>query len=172
MEGFPVEFASPAQRDWEQVLEKLLRSKGEISKIRTRKIRYAVLAIGRKLGKLPVDVTQEDLKQFFGWLSDEGYKPWTQHDYRLFVKELFALVKGKRFVKWIRVPSSIESTLGPEDLVSRQELDRMREKGDAQDKAILTALDGTGFMPAEFLSLKIKNVTFDEYGTLFAWAHL
>jgi integrase/recombinase XerD len=166
MEGFPAEFVTPAvQEAWEKALEKLLRSKGDISQGRTKKIRYAVLATGRKFGKLPCDVTQEDLRQFFGWLNAQGYKPWTQHDYKLFAKELFGLLKGKRFVKWIKVPTNIESPLGPEDLISRQELDRLRAVCETvQEKAMIVALDGTGFMPAEFLSLKIKNVSFDDVG--------
>ena len=40
MEGFPVEFASQAlEKAWKEALDKLLRSKAEISKSRARKIR-------------------------------------------------------------------------------------------------------------------------------------
>ena len=166
MQGFPVEFTDPAlKKAWEDALERLLRSKPNISKIRIRKISYAILATGRKLSKLPSEVTKQDLKEFFDWLESERYGAWTVHDYKLFAKQLFKLLKGKRFVQWIKIPNNIESKLGPEDLITDEELDRLQTVCDnLRDKAIIATLYECAFTPGEFLSLKIKNVTFDDLG--------
>jgi integrase len=116
--------------------------------------------------KHPDSVRRDDLEKFFEQL-EQLYEDWTVHDYKLIIKQFYRKRKGKRFVDWIKIPRNITSRLGPEDLITRAELQRLLSAAQTvRDKAIIATLLESDFRPHEFLSLRVRNATFDEHGAV------
>jgi len=89
--------------------------------------------------KHPEEVRREDFEAFFARLNECEYKDWTVHDFKLILRQFCKKLMGKRFVEWIKVPRNIRSRLGPEDLITKEDLQRMVSAAETpRDKAIVT----------------------------------
>jgi integrase len=151
---------------WSAILDKHIEQElPELSKRRRYKVRNTLEIFARKVQKHPNDVSRKELEEFFESLSKRGLKAWTIRDYKIVLKRFYRKRKGKKFVEWIKIPGTIPSDLGPEDLISeKEEQDMLRVCENLRDKAMITVLKESDFRPLEFLSMKRKNVAFDKYG--------
>jgi len=95
--------------------------------------------------------------------------PFTKHDYRLSLKKFFKYLRGTEQypeeVAWIRIGSGNGKRLLPEELLTEDEVKRLAEAARTpRDRALVLVLYDSGCRIGELLSLRIKNVQFDEYG--------
>ncbi len=161
----PAEEISVAREAWLQALKKFMDSLPELSKSRRDKYRHTILRFAKEIKKHPDEVTRKDLEDFFQSRVDRGYKPWTVSNYKIMLKKFFRKRMGKKFVEWIKISKNIKPTIGPEDILTPEEVQRMIEACETvRDKAIISTLFEGDFRPGEFLALMIKSVIFDQYG--------
>jgi integrase/recombinase XerD len=153
---------------WDKVISRHIEEElPELSARRRYKIRNTLEIFARQIKKHPNEVTRQDLESFFDSLKKKGLKLSTIRDYKIFLKRFYKNRKGKKFTAWIKVPGFVPSDLGPEDLISQEEHQKMLAVCEnLRDKAIISALREGDFRPEEFLTLKRKDVTFDQYGAI------
>ncbi|MCP8309007.1 MAG: tyrosine-type recombinase/integrase [archaeon] len=180
--------------DYDRILEKVLRSlklsnipqenKSLIEKFSRylfaqglscgRIIKYVIEI--RKLAELVnkpfSEMTKEDIVEIVQKIERRpDYSENTKQDYKLSIKKFFRFLKGEENypeeVRWIRITSKRCTRKLPEELLTEEEVKRMAEAARTpRDRALVLVLYESGCRIGETLSLKIRNVQFDEYGAV------
>jgi len=112
--------------------------------------------------------TKEDILELVRRIESASYSDWTKHDYKVIIKIFWRwLKKAEEYpseVKWIKASVRNNHKL-PEELMTQEEVTALADAAPhPRDKALLLVLYESGCRIGEVLSLKIKNVQFDEYG--------
>ena len=106
------------------------------------------------------DMTEKDMEKFL--LSLNGYKPSTKHTRYYCVKKFLEFV-GKKFE--LKVRFDTKNNKLPEELLTEEEVWKMVENCEnPRDKAFISVLYESGCRIGELLPLKIRQVSFDQYG--------
>ncbi|RLG58503.1 hypothetical protein DRN86_05535 [Candidatus Geothermarchaeota archaeon] len=144
-----------------------------LSAWRRRGLAFVLRDLAVFVGKPFEEVTKEDLVKFFAYLRGEkGFKETTLTFYAAAIKRFFKwLNRGSppEAVKWIKTTLKnrklpVESS---SDLITREDLKKLiAVADDPRDKAIIAVLYESACRASEFLSLKVKDVVFDEYGAV------
>jgi len=126
--------------------------------------------IARWLNKPFEDATKEDLLKLVQKIELSDYSDWTKHDYKAMLKIFYRWLRGTEEypeeVRWIR-PGRRRKKILPEELLTEDEVKQMAEVAKNQrDKAFVLVLYESGCRIGEILSLKIRNVQFDDYGAV------
>ena len=114
--------------------------------------------------------TKRDIQRLVGRIESENYSAWTKHTYKAMIKRFWKWLKGVDKVypeeeEWIKVQTGREKRL-PEELLSEEEIKRMVEAADnLRDKALISVLYESGCRIGEILTLKIRHVEPNEYGS-------
>ena len=128
--------------------------------------------IDRRLGGKSFDsVTKRDIENLVSELNTSQYSEWTKHSYRVVIKRFWKWLKGDENypteVKWIKASCKHRNKIAirPEDILTADEIRAMVENcPTVRDKAMLLTLFESGMRPGELLTMRIKNVRFDEQG--------
>ena len=110
--------------------------------------------------------TTEDIKRFAAWLQRSDYKEWTKHDQKVILRKYMRWLGKGETVEWIKVARPKNGTL-PEEVLTEEEIKAIAEAAyTTRDKAFVLALYESGARIGEFLPLKLKHVSFDQYGAV------
>lgn len=116
------------------------------------------------------DCTDKDIKEIIEKLEGEDYSEWTKHDIKAILKKFYKFVRGTEDyppeVSWIRVKKPKNNKL-PEDLLTEEDIKKLIDAClNARDRALIALLYESGARIEELLNLKIKDITFDEFGAI------
>ncbi len=119
-------------------------------------------------------LTKDDVKKLVSVINTQDYTDRTKIDYKLSLKSFVKFLKGidekgvyPEEVRWISLSLGHHGNKLPEDLLTQQEVEAMIGAAEhSRDKALIAMLYETGCRIGELASLKIKNVTFDNYGAV------
>ncbi len=135
-----------------------------------RQIKYleTLYLIANKMGKPFSLLTKDDILGYVKWLENSSLSDWTKHDYKLIFKIFYKWLKNcltyPDEVAWIRTRISGKVIL-PEELISKEEVEKLVQAAyTARDRALILLLYESGCRIGEVLSLRIKSVSFDQYG--------
>lgn len=125
--------------------------------------------IAAMLKKNFVECTREDIEKLILEFEKTGYTVWTKYGYRVVVRKFFKwLRKTEGFppeVSWIRLRQRSTSNRLPDELITELDVKKMIECAEkTRDKAFISLLYESGCRISEILTLRIKNITFDQYG--------
>lgn len=104
-------------------------------------------------------------------IENQSYTAHTKHDYKIVVKRFFKWLRGTKNypdeVEWIKTTIKEANTMIPEDLHTEEDINKLIDAAKhPRDKAMVAFLYESGCRVGELLSLKIKNVVFDELGAI------
>lgn len=121
------------------------------------------------LGKDFRKATEADLKKLVVNLEQMHYKPSTKRDFKVTLRKFFRFLNKSNDVppklRWLKIENKINNRKLPEELLTEDEVRRLINAADnSRDKALVAALYESGCRIGEILFLKIKHVTFDDYG--------
>ncbi|MEK6974591.1 MAG: site-specific integrase [Nanoarchaeota archaeon] len=119
-------------------------------------------------------VNKRDIEKFITLIQQREYSIWTKQCYKVILKKFFKWYKGNNEhypneVKWIRTNINKKELKLPtqEGLITEDDLKLLvKEARTPRDKAFISLLYESGCRVSELLTLRIKNVIFDEYGAL------
>ncbi|MEK6974641.1 MAG: tyrosine-type recombinase/integrase [Nanoarchaeota archaeon] len=119
-------------------------------------------------------VKKRDVERYITIIQERNYTAWTRHDYKVVIKKFYKWLKGKNEfypdeVKWIKCAiSRNEQRLPAEsELLTEDDIKKLIENaGHPRDKAFIALLFESGCRIGELLTLRIKNISFDEHGIL------
>jgi len=91
---------------------------------------------------------------------------WTKHDYRTTLKKFFKWLRGSEDypeeVGWIRVKTPKNNNI-PDELLTEQDVKKLiRVADNPRDKAFVAVLFESGCRIGELLTLRLKNVQFED----------
>ncbi len=143
---------------------------GGYSQARTIKYLDTVERIARILGKSFESLTKADIVEYVRQVQISTLSDWTKRDYKIIFKLFFRWFKKSETypeeVAWIKVPPPKNHTL-PDQILSVDEVRKIAEAAiHPRDKALILVLYESGCRIGELLTLKIKNIQFDQYGTI------
>ena len=116
--------------------------------------------------------TKDDMIKVIGDIENQNYSDWTKHTYKTIIKKFYKWLKGKDKVlppevEWINTAMKRSNNLLPEQLLTEEDVIRLADTAEnSRDKALVLTLYETGSRTSELLTLKMKNVAYDEYGAI------
>lgn len=113
------------------------------------------------------DMTKEDIENFYSSLGDLQPKTWSTNGayIKYFFKWLSNTDEYPSNVKWIKTSVKNKNRKLPSDLLTKEEIKAMVKAADnPMERAFIMVLYESACRIGEILSLKIKDVTCDQYG--------
>ena len=130
----------------------------------------------RRLAKLlnkPFEkATKENLRAIVGEINQSKLAEESKKCVKVLIKRLYRYLEGVEEkgvypdkVKWISTQIPLNHTKLPEELLTEKETENIiRCAGNVRDKALLSTVAESGARIGEIGNLKIKHVSFEEYG--------
>lgn len=142
-----------------------------LSIARAVRVSYDLLRLARLLDKDFDKADAEDMRKVMVKLEDEGISERTKYDFKVSVKRFYRwLRKSKTYpdeVEWIKPRFNERNRKLPKELLTEDDIKKLIQAADnPRDKAFVFTLYESGCRIGELLTLKIKNVDFDEYGAI------
>jgi len=163
-----------SRKNKQKILEFLERLKAEgLSLARQTGYVQRLTTIAVMLDKDFEEATKQDIEKLMKTVNARDWAEWTKDNYRVAVKRFWrwmnGLEKGKDppETEWIRIGKAESKTILPEDLLTREEALRLVKLAEhPRDKAYVSVADESGARPGEVLTMKLRSVSFDEYGAV------
>jgi len=139
---------------------------------RILKILYTLKTLSKMLGKPFTEANKNDIVNLTAAIeSRDDWSDWTKRDSKIVLRKYYKFLRGgdeyPEEVKWIKIKDSTNRLL-PEDILTEEEIKKIAENTtNSRDKAFVLALYEGGCRIGEFLTMKVKNLIFDEYGAVF-----
>jgi len=142
-----------------------------LSNLRIEKYIYELVKIAELLGTDFDKATKNDIERVIAEIERGDYSAWTKKDFRSMLKRFYKWLNGDKGypeqVSWIKSTISKKDVKLPEELLTEEDIRKMVEVcNNSRDKALIFALYESGARVGEIASLKIKDVKFDEYGSI------
>ena len=141
-----------------------------LGKKRILKYLYSLFKLSQWM-EVPFDKAEkEDIVKVIRKIQMKDYSEWTKKDYKIVIKRFYKWLNGNDEeypdkVKWIKTTFRKNKRKIPEDLITKQELEKMiRVANHSRDRALVSLLYESGFRIGEALNLRIKDIKFDEIG--------
>ena len=141
-----------------------------LSKGRVYKYLYTLHNIAKILKKPFAKITKNDIAELIREIEERNYADWTKHDYKVVLKMFFRWFKKTDEypdeVKWVKTTVKNHKLL-PEEVLTEDDVKKMVESAiNLRDKALILVLYESGCRIGEILTLRIRNVQFDDYGAV------
>jgi len=142
------------------------------SRLRVVKCAYCLRFLAHWLKMTFAQASKNDLISLVGELEQQDYAEYTKYDFKIVLKLLYKWLKGndETFppeISWLKPRLRNNAHKLPEELITEEEvLEMARATNNPRDKALVLLLYETGCRIGELLSLKVKNVSFDQYGAI------
>jgi len=166
------ESVSPENKELIEKFANAWLAKG-VSELRGVKLVYCLRTLARVLAKPFPQASKDDVIALVGSLERSKYAENTKYDLKVILKMFYRWLKGgddettPREVSWIKPHSNNKKVKLPSDLLTEEEvLCMVRAADNPRDKAFVLTLYESGCRIGELLSLRVKNVQFDEYGAV------
>lgn len=143
-----------------------------VTRARVVKIVYCLRRLSNWFKKPFSTASKDELIVLVGEVEKQGLAESTRYDIKIVLKTFFRWLKGSDDqyppeVAWLKPKMRHRNHRLPEEMLSEEEVLKMAQVAStARDKAIVLVLYETGCRIGELLSLKIKNVQFDQYGAI------
>ncbi|MFH2106170.1 MAG: tyrosine-type recombinase/integrase [Candidatus Micrarchaeota archaeon] len=140
---------------------------------RVSKIIYSLRCLAVWLKGSFKQATKDDLIALIGDLeANQKYSENTKHDLKVILKMFYKWLKGNdeevpKEIKWLVPRIKNEASKLPEDLLTEDEILQLANAANhPRDRALILVLYETGCRIGEILTLKMKNIQFDQYGAI------
>ncbi|OIO27756.1 hypothetical protein COU39_01125 [Candidatus Micrarchaeota archaeon CG10_big_fil_rev_8_21_14_0_10_60_32] len=166
------EAVEPANKELVRKFVNTWLAKG-YTKSRAVKLVYCLRKLARILAKPFAEASRDDLIALVGKLEDEKLAESTKYDLKVVLKTFYRFLKGgedeqtPREVAWLKPRMKSKKHKLPEELLTEKEvLEMAQAASNSRDKALVLTLYESGCRIGELLSLRVKNVQFDDYGAV------
>ncbi len=139
-----------------------------LTKARVDKYRGYLRNIAKMLGTDLEAATKEDIKRLVAEIEQSAYMDWTKHDYKVTIKKFWRWLRQTEDtypeeVRWIRTTLKKANAKLPEDLLTQEDIRKLIENAvNIRDKALISVLYESGCRIGEILTMRIKDVAFEE----------
>ncbi|MDO8339080.1 MAG: site-specific integrase [Candidatus Burarchaeum sp.] len=142
------------------------------SKVRVVKCAYCLRYFAHWLKAPFAQASKDSLISLVGELESQPYAEYSKYDFKIVLKMFYKWLKGNDEtsppeISWLKPRMRNKAHKLPEELLTEEEVLRLVEAANnPRDKALILLLYETGCRIGELLSLKVKNVSFDQYGAI------
>ena len=133
---------------------------------RVQKYAYILRKVAEWLEKDFDKATESEIKRVVAIINTSPFTEWTKYDYKRSVKKFFRWLGKEKEVSWLKC-NGIKNRKLPEEILSEEDIEKLIGSATSiRDKALIAVLYESGCRVGEFLSMRIKNVSFDRYGAV------
>lgn len=142
------------------------------TRIRVVKIIYSLRFMAKWLKKDFNKANKQDLIDLVGSIEAKDYAEHSKYDFKIVLKQFYKWLKDndEHFppeIAWLKPKLKNGKFKLPEELLTPQEVERMAEETtNSRDRALILVLYESGCRIGELLSLRLKNLRFDQHGVL------
>jgi len=142
-----------------------------MSQSRIIKYLHTLHRLALMLGKDFRDAEKRDILEIVRKIeTNSAYSEWTKHDYKVMLKRFYKwLRQGEEHpeeVKWIKTTVKNNGHKLPEEMLSEEEIEKIvKFASHPRDKAFVAVLYETGCRIGELLTLSLKHIQPDRYGS-------
>lgn len=139
---------------------------------RVAKVVYCMHYWANWLGKPFKEAYKDDLIQSVGELEEKKFSEYTKYDFKIVLKMFYKWSEGndEAFppkISWLKPNIKNEKHKLPEELLNEEEVLKIAEATEnVRDKAFVLILYESGCRIGELLTLRMKNIQFDQYGAV------
>jgi site-specific recombinase XerD len=143
-----------------------------LSVARINKYLYSLILLARLLKKDFNKAKKDDIVRLAVDIEKNGnWSEYTKQHYKVVIKKFYKWLNGgedyPKEVKWIKTTVKNNNKKLPNEILTEDEIYRMVKAADnSRDKALILVLYESGCRISEVINLKIKDISFDEYGTI------
>ena len=131
-----------------------------------------IVKFSKMLSKPFPAATEADIRRIMGELNQTNLAEETKKTFKIMLRKFYRFIRGVTKkgqyppeVEWISIAIPNNHKKLPEELLTEEEILRIVQKcGTLRDKALIAALAESGCRIGEIGSMKIKHVSFEEYG--------
>jgi integrase len=138
-----------------------------------RLVRYIHILskLAEKLQKPFTGARQDDIIRLVAQIESQPLADWTKQSYKVVLRKFYKWLKHTKDypeeVSWIKVPSRIRNNFLPSELLTEDEVKRLASVAKTpRNRALVLVLYESGCRIGELLSLRIRNVEFDNHGAV------
>jgi len=118
------------------------------------------------------DATEQDIRKIVASIEQGELAPESKKSFKVLIRKLYRFIKGVTEkgvyppeVKWISIRIPKNHNKLPEEVLNEKEITLMiRSCGNLRDKTLISVLYESGCRISEIANLKIKHISFEEYG--------
>lgn len=112
------------------------------------------------------DMKRTDVQAIVAGIERSGLAESSKQHNKSILKKFFRYLQGEQnAASWVKTSVKLSSRKLPEDLFTEEEVKMLIEAADnPRDKALISVLFDSGCRVGEIGDLRIKNISFDEYG--------
>ncbi|MEM3534121.1 MAG: tyrosine-type recombinase/integrase, partial [Thermoplasmatales archaeon] len=164
----------PYSKKNKDVIRKFLNDlliKENISEIRRINYCQRLRIVARWIPDKFLNPDKEAMEVVLSKLADPQYSDWTRETYISMIKKFYKWYMGNNktypeFLDGIQRPK-MRNNLKPEELITQDEINSLiSASSNARDRALFSTLYDSGVRIGELLTMKIKDLAFDEYGAI------
>jgi len=135
---------------------------------------YDVHKFTKMVDKYLLDASRDDLKAIVAQIEQKEWSPHSKHGFKVMIRKFYKSIEGPdekgvypERVKWLHSNVKQSSEKTPSELVSETDVKQMiAHAGNARDRALIAVLYESGCRISEVGLMKIKDVSFDQYGAI------
>lgn len=154
-----------SERNKELLLK--FQRQNQTGKLRQVKLLKSIRLIGYYLNKDFDKVTKEDIESYVNYLTNSNYAEWTKYDYKTILKIFYRWLGKTDVVSWVkcRNGNGKHTAMLPEELLTQEEIKKLIQAARTKrNRLLVSLLYESGARIGEIRNLKLKNISFDEYG--------
>ncbi|MGB9659242.1 MAG: tyrosine-type recombinase/integrase [Nitrososphaerales archaeon] len=143
-----------------------------LSTARIVKYLYTLQQISKMLNKPFEKANREDMVKLVEKMErNDKWSDWTKQHYKVTLKKFYSWLRKTddsypEEVSWIRTSMKNNSKL-PEEILTEEEIKRLAEAAsNPRDRALVLAFYESGCRVGELLTLKMKQISFDDHGEI------
>jgi len=144
-----------------------------LSTARIVKYLYTLQQISKMLNKPFEKANREDMVKLVEKIErNDNWSDWTKQHYKVTLKKFYSWLRKTydgypEEVSWIKTSMKNSNSKLPEDILSEEEIKKLAEvTTNPRDKALVLIFYESGCRVGELLTLKMKQISFDDYGAI------
>jgi len=137
-----------------------------LSFFRANKYLYLMKTITKTINKDLNKATVKDIESFVNWLEKSDYQEATKKDYKVCLKVFFKWIKKPELTEWVVCKAKRNKGKLPGELLTEEDILKLIDvTSHIRNKCLISVLFESGARISEIGSLKLKHVSFDEFGS-------
>jgi len=139
------------------------------SKATLRNVLWALSTIAAIHSKPFQECTKDDVIRVVSEIENRYNNEKTKTALKCELKRFYRWIRNSKTypeeVEWIKLNHNLNNRILPEEILTKEEIERMAKgANNLRDRAMVLVLYESGCRIGELLSIRIKNITFDEHG--------
>jgi len=131
-----------------------------------------VRKFSRLLGKNFIDAGKDDIRRVVADIEQSNLAPETKKSFKILLRKMYRFIRGidekgvyPEEVKWISIAIAKNHNKLPEELLTEEEIINIIQNCTClRDKTLVATLSESGCRISEIGNMRIKNISFEEYG--------